>query len=345
MKIKKLIILLIAILAPLTITTLIGLYAYGTIGDWTGNQEKYIDELFYKDQTNEKSISNYLKFNSEKYKNHTNQVKLYKDYKSSTLETVEPTNGEFSVGGLNFSLYTMLSQTEGATSFHYNFFFHSIDNNIVNPNNLVVIFIEENDQNSVDNLKLALEQFEKEFIEENEPSVFSAGTSRLNANVLFTTGTPLNDVTGKGVQKADGTISTPYLYSSDFLQYQYAITDEAGDELSSGKKFTDLSSCSFALLEVKYDKNNEADTVNILTTGQINGIEGTAEEYIKANPDMLQGYGLDGDKALTAAGYFNFIWPTVLWQTSIAAVITGIFGYLFYKTWTFEDPNKKKNVR
>ena len=46
----------------LTITILIGLYSYGTIGEWTGNQEKYINELFYTDQTNDKSIENYLKF-------------------------------------------------------------------------------------------------------------------------------------------------------------------------------------------------------------------------------------------------------------------------------------------
>lgn len=342
MKIKKIIILLIAIIVPLTITTLIGLYAYGTIGEWTGNQEKYINELFYKDQTNEKSITNYLKFNSEKYKNHTEYIKLYKDYKASTLETIEPTDGEFTVGGVSFSLYTMLSQDPASAAFHYNFIYHSIDNTMVNPDNLIVIFIEEDTKDSVDNLTIALDQFEKEFISENEPSLYSASTSKLTANVLFTAGSPLVDITGKGAQKDDGTITTPYLYSSDFLQYQFAITDEAGDELSSGKKFTDLSFCSFALLEVKYDKNNEADTVNIITTGQIDGIQKTADEYVKANPDMLPGYGLDADKALTAAGYFDFIWPTILWQTGIALVITGIFGYLFYKTWTYEEPNKKE---
>ena len=52
--------------------------------------------------------------------------------------------------------------------------------------------------------------------------------------------------------------------------------------------------------------------------------------------------GLNADKALTNAGYFNFIWPTLLWQTGIAAVITGVFGFLFYKTWTYEEPNKKE---
>ena len=57
---------------------------------------------------------------------------------------------------------------------------------------------------------------------------------------------------------------------------------------------------------------------------------------------MQQGYGLNADKALTNAGYFNFIWPTLLWQTGIAAVITGVFGFLFYKTWTYEEPNKKE---
>lgn len=342
MKIKRIIILLIAIIVPITITTLIGLYAYGTVGEWTGNQEKFVNELFYKDQTNEESITNYIKFNSEKYKNHTEFIKLYEDYTAEELKTIEPTNGEFKLNGLTFSLYNLLSQDTEFSSFHYDFFYSGIDNNIINPENLVVIFIEEDDSNSVENLKIAIEQFQDEFIEENEPSVFSSKSTKLTANVLFTTGTPLKDATGTGVQKSDGTFSTPYLYVSNFLQYQYVITDEDGGELVSTKKFTDLSSCSFAMLEVVYDKNGDADTVEVITTGQISNIKGTSDEYIKANPDVQQGYGLNADKALTNAGYLSFIWPTVLWQTSIAGAITGVFGFLFYKTWTYEEPNKKE---
>ena len=342
MKIKRIIILLIAIIVPITITTLIGLYAYGTVGEWTGNQEKFVNELFYADQTNEKSITNYVKFNSEKYKNHTEYMKLYEDYTAEELKTIEPTNGEFKVNGITFSLYNLLSQDVEFSSFHYDFFYSSIDNNLINPENIVIIFIEEDDVNSVDNLKMAIDQFQDDFIEQNEPSVYSSGSTKLTANVLFTTGTPLTDVSGKGVQKSDGTFTTPYLYASNFLQYQFVLMDEDGGELVSTKKFTDLSSCSFAMLEVAYDKKGDADTVEVITTGQITNIKGTADEYIKANPDIQQGYGLNADKALTNAGYLNFIWPTVLWQTAIAGAITGVFGFLFYKTWTYEEPNKKE---
>lgn len=342
MKIKKILILLIAIIVPLTITTLIGLYAYGTVGEWTGNQEKFVNEIFYANQTNENSISNYVKFNSQKYKNHTNNIKLYKDYNADKLETIAPNNGSFKIDGMSFSLYNLLSQEADFSSFHYDFFYFDIDNTLINPENIVVIFVEEDGSDSVENLKLAIDQFQDDFIENDEPSVYSSISSKLTANVLFTTGSPLNDVNGKGVQKSDGTFTTPYLYSSNFLQYQYVLMDEAGGQLVSTKKFTDLSSCSFALLELSYDKNKSADTVEVLTTGQITNIKGTAEEYIKANPDMQQGYGLNADKALTNAGYFGYIWPTILWQTGIAAVVTGVFGFLFYKTWTYEDPTKKE---
>ena len=342
MKTKKIIVLLIAIIVPLTITTLIGLYAYGTIGEWTGNQEKFVDEIFFADQTNEKSITNYLKFNSQKYNNHTQYMKLYEDYTKEDLKTIEPTNGQFKINGMTFSLYNMLSQEKDYSSFHYDFFYYDIDNTIIDPKNIVIIFVEEESVDSVDNLKLAIDQFQDDFIAEDKPSVYSSTSTQLNANVLFKTGSPLNDVNGQGVQKADGTFTTPYLYASNFLQYQFVIMDEAEGQLVSTKKFTDLSNCSFAMLEVVYDKNNAADTVEVLTTGQITNIKGTADEYVKANPNMQQGYGLDSDKALTNAGYFNFIWPTLLWQTGIAAVVTGIFGFLFYKTWTYEEPNKKQ---
>lgn len=345
MKIKKIILLLISIIVPLTITILIGLYAYGTIGDWTGNQEKYVNEIFYTEQTNEKSIENYLKFNSEKYKNHTNNITLYEDYKAADLKEITTTNGKFSIDGLSFSLYNMLSQDEMFEAYHYDFFYYDIDNTIVNPANIVIIFVEEDDDNSVENLKLAIDQFSDEFISENEPSVYSSNSSKLTANILFTTGVGLTDVNGKGKLNSKGEIQTPYLYSSSFLQHQFILTDEAGDEVSANKKFVELESCSFAMLEVVYDSKNDAETTKVLTTGKIENIEPTAEKYISANPDMLNGYGLDADKALTKSGYFGFIWPTILWQTGIAAVITGIFGFLFFKTWTYDDPKQKTNIK
>ena len=346
MKIKKLTILLISIIVPLTITILIGLYSYGTIGDWTGNQEKYINELFYKDQTNEKSIENYLKFNSEKYRNNSDSVKLYKDYKASNLETIDAVDGTFKIEGLNFSLYTLLSQDETYPSYHYDFFFSGVDNTIVNPRNITVIFVEEED-NSTTNLKLAIDQFSDEFITENEQSVYSTQSSKLTANVLFTTGSGLIDTTGKGKTNSKGELETPYLYSSGALRHQFIVSDEAGDSLSSEKTFKELSSCSFAIIELVYDESNNAEEVVVLTTGYITDIEKSADDYVEKHPDMLLGYGLDSDKALTNSGYFGFIWPTILLHAGIAAAITGVFGFLFYKTWTYEEPNqnKKKNVR
>lgn len=47
--------------------------------------------------------------------------------------------------------------------------------------------------------------------------------------------------------------------------------------------------------------------------------------------------GLSGDALKFGKGYNAFIWPTVLWISAVALVISGALSYLFYLIWTTEE--------
>ena len=79
MKIKKYLILSVSIIVPIIITILIGLYSYGSIGDWTKNQEKFVDHVFDQKDSSSSIIEEFVKFNSSQYNQLDQNVELFKD--------------------------------------------------------------------------------------------------------------------------------------------------------------------------------------------------------------------------------------------------------------------------
>jgi hypothetical protein len=77
---------------------------------------------------------------------------------------------------------------------------------------------------------------------------------------------------------------------------------------------------------------------------QLTGILRSAKEL--KNLQTQQGStitsGLSGDESKVGKGYTAFIFPTVLWISAIALVVSGGMSYLFYIIWTAEETDSKK---
>ena len=69
MKKKNLLVLLIAILFPLVVTVFIGMYTYGSFGNWDKHQTEFKESIFSEDAETSTSIENYAKFASSHYLN------------------------------------------------------------------------------------------------------------------------------------------------------------------------------------------------------------------------------------------------------------------------------------
>lgn len=341
MKIKKTIILLISIIVPLVITVLIALYSYGILGGWTGNQEKFINKLFYETDSTDTSIDNYLKFNSDKYFNNSVNMKVFKDYEAENLEYIEAENGKYKFNNFTFSSYVLISEHEEYPSYNYSFWFYDLNNQVINPDNIVLIFVSEESVGSTTNLKKAISQFKDEYVGGTEVSTYAAKTSSPNANVLFS-GASLKDHNGVGTTNSEGELQTPYIH---WLKpgYEYIIQDSEGADITSTSDFKELDFCSFAIFELKYDADGDQSDAEVLTTGQIENIHNKSEEFI-ANNNCSEGYGLDPTPALNKAGYFSYVFPTIIWQSAVSLAVCGILSFLFYSTWAYEEktPNNKK---
>lgn len=341
MKIKKTIILLISIIVPLVITVLIALYSYGILGGWTGNQEKFVNELFYETDSTEETIENYLKFNSDKYLNNSVNMKIFKDYEAETLEYFEPVNGEYKFTNFTLASHVLISEHKEYPSYNYSFWFYDLNNEVINPDNIVLIFVSEDKIGDTKNLKTAISQFTDEYIGSAEVSTYAAKTSSPNANVLFS-GASLKDFNGVGAKNSQGEIQTPYIH---WLKpgYEYVIRDSEGAAITTTSDFKELDFCSFAILELKYDEDGDQSDAVVLTTGQVDNIQPTAADFV-ANNNCLEGYGLDTTPALNKAGYFSFVFPTIIWQSAVSLAVCGILSFLFYNTWMYEDKstNNKK---
>lgn len=341
MKIKKTIILMVSIIVPLVITVLIALYSYGIIGGWTGNQEKFINKLFYETDSTEATIENYLKFNSDKYLNNSVNMKLFKDYEAENLEYVEPTKGEYQLKDFTLASHVLISENTEYPSYNYSFWFYNLNNEVINPDNIVLIFVSEDEVGKTTNLKKAISQFHDEYVGSTEVSNYAAKTSSPNANVLFK-GSSLKDFNGVGAKNKEGEIETPYIHWLKPSQ-EYVIQDSDGANITTSSQFKELDFCSFAILELKYDEDGDQSDTVVLTTGQIENIQPTAAEFIKHN-NCLDGYGLEPTPALNKAGYFSFVFPTIIWQSLVSLAVCGILAFLFYNTWVYEDKstsNKK----
>ena len=79
-------------------------------------------------------------------------------------------------------------------------------------------------------------------------------------------------------------------------------------------------------------------------SGLLNDIKRTPTA-LSSEENVSIGYGstaVDELVSLQNAGYTKYVLPTLAWQGAIALVISGFVSFLFYMTWTYEEPNQKK---
>ena len=333
MKAKKIIYLVLAIVVPLFVTVMVALVSYGAIGKWNNNKEKYIEYLFDNVKTSEEATNLFVKFNSEKYMNNGKYLQMYKDYQTSTEKVARDTD-YVDMGTFKFEYDTLLSTVPHYLTYGSYFYFYDVDNSENNSANFAVIFVEENSPDSTENLKLAIDKYQEAI--DNETLTDKITFQKLNfisKNMLFTHGDRIPDIGGRGYMN-NGTLINPYIR---YLQISYTFDIEFSD---NEKMVNYLDYCNFAILEL--DNTDKPTSMKVLGTGQISNLYPSSEDFLAANPNMSEGYGLADVKALNLAGYFNFIFPTVLWQTIVAAIITGALGFFFYYSFISDLKKKEK---
>lgn len=333
MKIKKIIVLAISIIIPLFITVMVALYSYGIVGNWTTNGVKFIDHVFEETNNSQETIELYAKFNSTHYKNNYQNVSLYKDYTTGT-EKIENDLPYCDLGTFKFQYYTLISTNEKYKTYTNQLYFFDIDNTENYANKMVFLFVNEESKDSVTNLNIALNRYQKQIDDSTIiDTIYSPSFTYISTNMFWTNGDRLVDKGGRGIVTAD-TVINPYirLYKP---AYTYYLDDSENVTL-----FTDLDYCNFAIILL--DDATNPTSMKVLGTGQIENIQYDQEKYLENNTDVCEGYGLETIPALNKAGYFKFVFPTLLWQTSIALVISGLLGFLFYRSWSNDQKKKEK---
>lgn len=334
MKAKKIIVLVISIIIPIFITTMVALYSYGIVGKWTKNGEKFVNELFSKSNSSQETIEEYAKFNSMYYKNNYQSVSLYKDYTTGT-EKIESDLPYCDLGTVKFQYYTLISTNKKYKTYTNQLYFFDIDNTENYASKMVFLFVNEESKDSVSNLKIALNRYQKQ-IDDGEiaNTIYAPSFTYISTNMFWTNGDRLPDLGGRGIVTADKVIN-PYI-----RMYKPAYTYYL-DESENVTLFTDLEYCNFAVILL--DDAENPTSMKVLGTGQIDNIEYDQDDYLENNKDVKEGYGLETIPALNKAGYFKYVFPTVLWQSAIALVISGALGFFFFKSWSNDQKKKEQN--
>lgn len=344
MKINKYSIITISIVVPLVITVLVGLYSYGSIGDWTKNQENFIDHIFDQQTTSAGKIEEYVKFNSGTYDLLDTNVELFEDYTTSS-NTIKSQNGVFQFNHFKMKSYVLLGDQINK-KYSYNFYFYDIDNSEIDFSKIAFVLFESTDVNDTNLLAAEIEKYKNDFLawepnNSNNTSIISIHTQNLNKvskNMFFTSGELLEDVDGTA-KYVDNIAANRLLYFAD-----------PKNAFNGQKALTGLSNCQFAIFLLGYDSAGDTESVEVLTTGKITNIASSAEEYAKNHKNMQKGYSLGTMTGLQNAGYTEFIWKKVLTHSAIALVISGFLGFMFYKTWKLDfnvdndTKNKKKTI-
>lgn len=331
MKTKKLVVLLISILFPILVTVFIGMYSYGTFGNWTQNQTKFKESIFNADTETSVSVENYAKFAATHYMNVSQNMNVYSDYENK--DVVEAKNGTYTLDNkLTFSTYLVADTTDTDTAdpyISYMFFLYNLNYNNVDPTNIYFISVQGSDDEGYAHLGNAISQFKTQWTEEGLTGSATLSSSRGTPYAIYDIHAILKD----GKQNDNET--TPFAYSLT-PNRNYTVTDDEGVE-DTPILFNQLVSCSFAIVET-----TSADEVNVLFTGTLDNIKRSAEAASKET-NILKGYGstaFDELNALENAGYFKFVFPTLLWQCGLALLISGFVAIFFYLTWTYEDESK-----
>lgn len=331
MKKKNLVVLLISIIFPILVTVFIGLYSYGSFGNWQKNQDNFVNSIFNEKEETKSSIENYVKFASSYYLNLSENMTVYSDYQERTI--LEPENGAYTIENkVTVSPY-VVAEDQGDTPYiSYMFFLYNLNYNNISPANIYFICVQGTEDEDYNHLLEAIEQFDQYWTEDGTTGSAAVSASR-------GTPYPIYDIHAVLDEDSDSE-TTPYAYSLT-PNRNYAVEDEDGNEDES-ISFEKLVNCSFAIIET----TNENETT-VLMSGLLNNIKRSPEALSNVE-NVNFGYGstaVDELKVLQNAGYTKYVLPTLAWQCAIALVISGVVAFLFYMTWTYEDPNTKKKFK
>ena len=340
MKIKKIIILCVSIIIPLVITVLVALYSYGAIGTWTANQKEFIDTIYEQADTSAKKIETFVKFNSVKYKNNHSNIKLYQDIMNSTELVSANENGEFVLDDFTMSNY-ILTGDDIYKKYAYNFYFYNIDNTEIDFSNISVVLIEPTDINDVTLLRAEIEEYQRKFVSDSTSEddklseIYIKNLDKISKNNFFTQGEFLEDINGTA-KIIEGKAANRLIYS--FVPY---------NTFNNNKTLTQLNNCQFVIFNLEYDSSSNPVKAHVISSGKIENIENDANSFLSKNNDVLEGYGLGTLDAIQKIGYTSYILLNILWQSAVCFAIVGFLGFMFYKSWDFEQKikyqsNKKK---
>lgn len=330
MKKKNLLVLLIAILFPLVVTVFIGMYTYGSFGNWDKHQTEFKESIFSEDAETSTSIENYAKFASSHYLNLSKNMTVYSDYKEKTV--LDAVNGSYTIDNkLTISPYALAEVNDEKEYISYMFFLSNINYNNVSPSKVFFVSVQGTSDEDYEHLLEAIDQFEDYWV--NEGITGAAAISAVRNG-----DTPIYDIHAV-LEDADSEV-VPYAYSITPTQ-NYPVEDEDGVE-DSTISFKNLTGCSFAFIETTTDKET-----TVLMSGTL--------EDIKRNPEALAeldnvslGYGsiaIKPLKTLQNAGYTRFVLPKLALSGGIALVLSAFLSFVFYVTWTYEEVDQKKTFK
>ncbi len=333
---KNLVVLLISIIFPILVTVFIGLYSYGSFGNWQKNQTKFIESIFNEETETTTSIENYVKFSSSYYLNLSENMTVYSDYLEKTeLESVNGTytlDNKFSIAPYVFAEQYEEDGLEKSFISHF-FFMYNLNYNNIAPTSVYFICVQGNTDEDYNHLLDAIEQFNTIWEDESTTGSAIVTSSRGGDYPIYDIHAVLEDDADEDEE------TTPYAYSFQ-LTGNYQVEDEDGEE--EFKEFNTLANCSFALIEIK-----ENNTTNVLLSGVINNIKRNASALANVS-NVEKGFGstaVDELKVLQNAGYTSFVLPTLAWQCAIAFVVSGVIALLFYMTWIFDEQEANKHFK
>jgi hypothetical protein len=223
-------------------------------------------------------------------------------YDSTPVLDKEDPNQNFKLVGFRYL------SSEEATSVSYTFYLYAIDFNQL-------------DIPEVSNLSVpyAFDQVDLRDIPEEERT--SASITRFY---------DIPDTEAKA--KTDADSETPV--------YAYTFT------FSSTAGISDVKTITFKIESVHGDEKaiifDEPEAVG--KGFQLTGILRSTKEFknLQTQQGSTIAAGLSGDESKVGKGYTAFIFPTVLWISAIALVVSGGMSYLFYIIWTTDDTDSKK---
>ena len=353
MKVKKSIILMIALLFPLIVTSFVGLYMYGYIGNWTNNQEKFKETMFSPDVETTASIDNYLKVNYQNYAYNKDNFKVF-DYDTEGFTPkgalLPSENGNYTdtTSGFSIASASLSTINDGVT---HPFFLTNINHNKVTPKQVVMLVVQY-DLNDVEEsyarLARAYEEFDEMYsgkLDEEQKGSTGGATTSGTVSASY----PIYDKHAV-IHQTDTTATTPFVVRiTPVRSYALYELDESNERIENAygeyikedaTEYSKLGNALFALVEYYSDY-----TTAPLCYGEVKDICATGTQ-VANRFDSIKGVTVvDSDlKSLENAGYFKFIWPTILWQCAIALAVSGLLAFAFYKTWMMDEDKKDENL-